>query len=80
MIPFSCEFEAKIAAMTPEDAKKYCESVSEPLVLCCCCASLCTMQHCVHWPPPHLQVGVKSAMPRIIKTVRGCVHLTVALA
>lgn len=27
MIPFSCEFEGKLADMTPEDAEKYCEEV-----------------------------------------------------
>jgi obg-like ATPase 1 len=27
MIPFSCEFEGKLADMTPEDADKYCEEV-----------------------------------------------------
>lgn len=40
MIPFSCEFEGKIATMEPADAAKYCEANG----------------------------GVKSAMPRIIKT------------
>ena len=28
MIPFSCEFEQKVADMTPEDAKKYTDTVS----------------------------------------------------
>jgi obg-like ATPase 1 len=27
MIPFSCEFEGKLASMTPEEAAKYCETV-----------------------------------------------------
>lgn len=33
MIPFSCEFEAKLADMSPEDAKAYCEKVGAKSIL-----------------------------------------------